>query len=139
MIPIRHVARLIVVDTNDCILLVRYEEHGSSYWVPPGGALESGEDHRTAAQRELAEETGLLADIGDELWERRFNMVLAGGEVDQIERYFLVRIEGAAPPVQNTSSESIAEHRWWTRDDLERTEQTIYPEGLVELLRPLFG
>lgn len=31
-------------------------------WVFPGGALDAGEDHRTAAVRETAEETGIVLD-----------------------------------------------------------------------------
>jgi ADP-ribose pyrophosphatase YjhB (NUDIX family) len=34
-------------------------------WVPPGGTVEPRESPRCAARRELAEETGLNADISD--------------------------------------------------------------------------
>lgn len=125
---------MIILDSGGAVLLVRYEENGSSYWVPPGGALEAGEGYRQAATRELAEETGLLAAIGDELWERRFNLSMASETVDQIERYFLVRVGAARPDVHNSSSESIVEHRWWDRNELARSGETIYPEHLVDNL-----
>ena len=38
------------------------------YWILPGGRGELGEDTRAALQRELAEETGHEAQVGDLLW-----------------------------------------------------------------------
>ncbi|GGK71067.1 hypothetical protein Sme01_27010 [Sphaerisporangium melleum] len=42
------------------VLLVRHRRRG---WVPPGGEVEPGETPRAAASRELAEETGLRAEL----------------------------------------------------------------------------
>jgi 8-oxo-dGTP diphosphatase len=44
----------------DQVLLV---EHRWRRWVPPGGKAEPGETPRTAALRELAEETGLRVEL----------------------------------------------------------------------------
>lgn len=139
MLPIRRVARVIVLDSEGSLLLCRYSEpseHGlRSYWVPPGGALEQREEHRAAAHRELLEETGLDLQIDRELWERRFILQLTDGPFDQIERYFLARLPSRRPAVRNSSSEAIVELRWWTLDELHGTYETIYPEGLESQLR----
>lgn len=137
MLPIREVARVIVLDAAGAVLLVRYDEGDSSWWVPPGGALEAGESHRDAAAREMAEETCLLTEIGHELWERRFDLVMSQETVDQIERYFLVRVNTESPYVRNSSSEAIVEHKWWGLDELKRSKEMIYPENLVEELERL--
>ncbi len=129
MLPIRQVARVIVIDSTGFVLLCRYSEtkegQGISYWVPPGGALEPGEDHPTAALRELREETGLEAHLGRSLWERRFTLQMQCGPVNQVERYFLARLPVGKPPVLNTSEEEILELRWWSIDELRTTGERI--------------
>jgi len=139
MLPIRRVARVILMDAAGDVLLCRYTETAgrrvASYWVPPGGALEPGEDFRAAAAREVQEETGLVLEPGPELGERRFALRLQNGLcVDQIERYFAVRLQSAKPAVNNASAEDIRELRWWSPAELASTSETIYPEGLRELL-----
>jgi ADP-ribose pyrophosphatase YjhB (NUDIX family) len=57
--PTRRVARLIVLDARDFILMLRYREYRgnrpSSFWATPGGQLENGERAQDAASRELRE------------------------------------------------------------------------------------
>jgi 8-oxo-dGTP pyrophosphatase MutT (NUDIX family) len=101
--------------------------------------LEFGEDHQVAALRELREETGLAASLEAELWERRFVLHLEDGPVDQIERYFLVRLALERPDVSNTSTEDICELRWWALRDLKSAEDRIYPDGLVEQIPALLS
>jgi 8-oxo-dGTP pyrophosphatase MutT (NUDIX family) len=122
--PHRSTARLIILDGEQSVLLVRYAEHRSgrpgSYWATPGGALEPEENAREAAARELQEETGIRAPAGRSLWTHTTTFELPEGWVEQKEVFFLVQLAGSA--------------RWWRRADLERTAEAVYPEGLAALL-----
>jgi 8-oxo-dGTP pyrophosphatase MutT (NUDIX family) len=136
--PFRQAARLVVLDSQGAVLLIKYNDgrpgRPAYYWSTPGGGVESGETHLSAAQRELLEETGLRADVGRELWSRRVLLDLPSGEVEQLERYFLVRLAEVAPDVRNSSPENIVDHRWWTVGDLRTTTDLVFPDGLVASL-----
>jgi 8-oxo-dGTP pyrophosphatase MutT (NUDIX family) len=55
---LREAARAIVLDPDDRVMLLRYDENGG-FWATPGGSLEPGETHRQAVTRELREELGI--------------------------------------------------------------------------------
>lgn len=49
---------LIFDNSKEKVLLVRNKKGETSYWSPPGGAVEKGETLHQAAIREIKEETG---------------------------------------------------------------------------------
>jgi len=85
---IRVVAAILVRD--DEILICQRTRHQSKplKWEFPGGKIEFGEQPRDALRRELDEELGIHADVGDEV-KRITHTYEDGGTVEL--RFYVVR------------------------------------------------
>ncbi|MBT2378248.1 DNA mismatch repair protein MutT [Streptomyces sp. CB00316] len=141
---VRRVARVVLLDPDDRILLLHGHEPGDlddDWWFTPGGGLEGDETHDEAARRELAEETGITdIELGPVLWKRICSFPFDGRRWDQDEWYFLARTAQTATDPQGLTeleSRSVAGLRWWTSAELLAARETVYPTRLAELLRTL--
>ncbi|MCP1479250.1 ADP-ribose pyrophosphatase YjhB (NUDIX family) [Pseudomonas chlororaphis] len=140
----RKSARLLVINPSRKVLLFRFLHKegalaGDDYWATPGGGLEGDETFQVAAIRELHEETGIqVCAVGEPVASRRFPMQLPSGEwVTSVEQYFVVHAPDQ--PLSRagwTSAEAqvMADHHWWSAEDLRATEAIVWPEALVEML-----
>ncbi|SDG66692.1 ADP-ribose pyrophosphatase YjhB, NUDIX family [Sinosporangium album] len=135
--PLRAAARVIALDDDERVLLLRYEENGG-FWATPGGSLDSGEDHITALLRELREELGVEegeVHLGGQIAERSTEHEVGGQDVRQVERYYLARFAADdIDPDRATQPDDIQARRWWTLAELRSTSETIYPLGLSDLV-----
>ncbi|WP_033541273.1 NUDIX hydrolase [Planococcus sp. CAU13] len=64
----RQRAAIILIENGRLALIKRVQE-GNTYYVFPGGGVETGESLSEAAKREALEELGLIVEIGDCLFE----------------------------------------------------------------------
>ncbi|MFD5750575.1 NUDIX hydrolase [Streptomyces sp. NPDC127033] len=142
--PVRKVARVVLLDPDDRILLLHGYEPGhpdQQWWFTPGGGLEGGESREAAALRELAEETGITqVELGPVLWRRVCSFPFDGRRWDQDEWYFLARTaqtDAALGDLTDLERRSVAGLRWWTSAELSAARETVYPTRLAELLRTL--
>lgn len=150
--PIRHIARGLVMDPRDRVLLIEYaalrlidpaRPDLQSFWFMPGGGLEPGETHVEACRRELHEEIGVadvavgplvaLCDGPFWLFERAR---------DARERYFLVRLPDDRIDTRRlaeTEDSPVRGTRWWTIEELEGTRERIEPAGLAKVARRIIS
>lgn len=133
----RHAVRVIALDPDHRVLLVRYDGPDGSCWATPGGGLEPGEDHRAAAIRELAEELGIRgAALGVTVAVNVWSPLFLGPGGRQVERYLTTRLPpDAVHTDQATAPDASARGwRWWTRDELRATAETVFPRHLADLI-----
>ncbi|HEY2521180.1 MAG TPA: NUDIX domain-containing protein [Streptosporangiaceae bacterium] len=142
MLPERLAARVVLLDPDRRVLLMRYDDGppNGSHWTTPGGGLNEGEDFRAGALRELAEETG-WTDIPllGEVLRRSLTMEYAGRQIRQRERLYLARTDRSRREIQGVeemhATDHIAAWRWWTLDELDATTERVWPVGLAGLIR----
>jgi ADP-ribose pyrophosphatase YjhB (NUDIX family) len=139
---IRHAGRVVVLDPDDRVLLMRYDDGPPNgvHWSTPGGGLDEGEDYEAGALRELAEETG-WTDIVllREIHRRTHTMEWSDRMVRQHERIYLARTDQRRRDITGVeamhASDGIAAWRWWSLDEIDTTAEAVWPRGLADLIR----
>ena len=133
--------RVLLVDEEERLLLLRYVDKGKYLWVPVGGGVEPGETIEQTARREIVEETGFLPPHElIEIGRRRLVVPLFEQLTDAREHWFLARVPHADinrsgwTPLEH---ETISAYRWWTVAELSSTAEWLIPRDLARLLAEL--
>lgn len=125
-------ARVIIVNSEGKILLVRQNHEGRSIWMPPGGASEEGETTRDTAIREIMEETGLIVSIVRLLWTVE-EVSEARGQ--RFVNFFLGTIIGGKEELGEDpelgENQVLEEMKFFSKEEFDSLE-LLYPDFLHE-------
>jgi TDG/mug DNA glycosylase family protein len=133
-LPERENVRAAVLDAQERVLLLRYGDDYSDWWVTPGGGREEGEADEQTLRRELDEEVGLVEfELGPLLWELGGWTPEEPGFGSFLSRVYLVRVDRFEPPHLTEAHEV----RWFSPTEL--TTVPTRPPDLAERLRRASG
>jgi 8-oxo-dGTP pyrophosphatase MutT (NUDIX family) len=135
-------ARVLLLDPHNRVLLIHArdpDQPDHHRWELPGGGIDPDELAHQAAQRELAEETGItLHQIGPCLWVRDTRFRYRRRDHHRREAAYLGYTHNPAPRLRpkHTPNEKagLLGHRWWTQPELAATGDKLLPPNLPTLL-----
>ncbi|WP_298965792.1 NUDIX domain-containing protein [uncultured Methylobacterium sp.] len=147
-LPTRDIARALVFDPQDRLLLIAYEAVRDvdparpgerKFWFMPGGGIEPGETPEEACRRELEEEIGVSdAPLGPLVARCEGPFTLFRKPRIARERYYVVRLptdEIDTSRLAETEDNPLYGTRWWSLDELAATGERVEPAGLAALAR----
>jgi 8-oxo-dGTP pyrophosphatase MutT (NUDIX family) len=145
--PVRRTAaRVLLLDQEHRVLLFLgsdpADRAAGNWWITPGGGVEPGETLMQAARREVQEETGLLlpADLGSVVLEQTSRFSFDGVLYEQTDHFFVATVENTRIDYSgwsDTERRAVQRHRWWTADELHRTDESFHPSDLLDVLTRL--
>ena len=115
-----------VIERNDSFLMTRRMEgtHLAGAWEFPGGKCEPGETHEACLMRELLEELGTRAMVGEEIFT-----------VEHAYAERTVRLHFRRTTLLDEPSPQLGQDmRWVARDQLQSLDLPEADKGLVDVL-----
>jgi 8-oxo-dGTP diphosphatase len=113
----------------DIVLAARRTKRGDLAWGLAKGLIEPDEDPRDTAVREVREETGLDAEIEEDLGDISYFYVWEGVRVRKSVRFFLMQATGGDVSKHDHEMEEV---RWF---DLDEALETASYKSEREVLR----
>ena len=122
--------RVIVLDDENRILMVKHEHPERTVWMVPGGGIEEGESSAQAAVRETLEETGLEIAIRGLIWH--VEEVSERGQ--RFVNFFRAEVTGGtlklgSDPELAETEQVLSGIRFMSREEVAVLEN-LYPEFL---------
>ncbi|GFK18424.1 NUDIX hydrolase [Corynebacterium glutamicum] len=140
----RVAVRVLLLDPSSRVLLFEGRDLSDvndtvRFWFTVGGGVEGDESLAQAAERELAEETGLKGCYMAGPFHRREVDFLNHGEpLQQVEHFFAARITDPLNLHRDDWPElevaAMTQSRWWSTADLTDSGVIFFPEDLPDLV-----
>ena len=126
------VAAAVIVE-NECVLLTQRKAgtHLEGAWEFPGGKVEPGEDPRDALRRELKEEIGIDAEVG-EILDVTFHRYDDANKSVLLLFFEATRAKGSPEP----SPIDVAAFEWAHKEQLDPSR---FPPADVAVLKKVVG
>jgi 8-oxo-dGTP pyrophosphatase MutT (NUDIX family) len=144
----RQAARVVLI-SGGCVLLQQGFDPGrpgdGPWWLTPGGGLDDGESLEDAAVREVFEETGFRLfpeQLGPVIATRVACFEFEGRRYRQTESFFAVNVERFTPQHHgwnDLEQRALLDHRWWTTEELQVTDETVYPGELATVVQAVLA
>ncbi|WP_152648107.1 NUDIX hydrolase [Demequina sediminicola] len=133
---------MLLLDGERLLMLRGHDPHqpSRSWWFTPGGGIEPGESERSAAVRELAEETGYVLEeheLAGPVWRRTALFDFYSRQYVQHEVFFVAQradAERHAPVAQAWTVDEqdvIDASAWVTMGDLVEADDEVFPPRLA--------
>jgi 8-oxo-dGTP pyrophosphatase MutT (NUDIX family) len=115
-------------------------------WLVPGGGIDAGEDTRTAALRELYEETGLVVspeDLGEPVLEAsgRWDWTDGLNYHTYKDTIYELKVQDFKLDTSGFTEDElrdVLEYRWWNLSELFASEELVAPHELIGWLKTRF-
>lgn len=141
-LPYRRNVGVMVINAAGEVWVGQRKDHYTDAWQMPQGGIDKGEDARTAALRELEEETGISPDLVEviaesdgwipyELPHDLIPKLWKGKYRGQEQKWFLLRFKGTDDQVNiETDDPEFSAWRWMAPADL--------PDAIVPFKRNVY-
>lgn len=117
----------IILEHEGRILLVkRGRDPAKGMWALPGGKVNFGEDLKTAAQREMREETGLRIEAGEVAYCVEF--------IDPMFHYVIIDLRARLLGGELKPSDDATDARWFNRAELTDPSVEINTRRCLEIV-----
>ena len=146
----RRSSRVILLDADHRVWMLRINDPVRPRWILPGGGVEEGESREDAARRELWEECAINdVQIGPMVATRKrltkIDLLPTGSGMVKIdptmiladEHYFVVHMNAQPPEIVNMHTYETADYTsqgWFSAADIRASHEQVYPIGLADLL-----